>query len=146
MSDQPGSLMDSVLDGLISRTTQNPSSDFVRTLIRDETASHLLEAIIESCSVATRYAIWKEYFAGHLNKLALHPVANFLVARFLRHHSARHLSDALHELVAIFPKLVKTARSGVLISAASRVNDLDDSHSVDLMDVRCQKLKYFLHF
>ncbi len=120
LSDEPGSLMDHVLVGLISAyrmpiiscslTRPNPSitdddpsfvpeaSDYLVTLLRDTTASHLLETLVTRCPEPVFDMLWTTYFERTLRKLAIHPVANFVVAKALERANAKQLSYALGEL------------------------------------------------
>lgn len=103
------SLMDRVLIGMISHmrepssffwsialihtpasslVVQDPSSssphtrsDYLETLIRDPTSSHLVEVLVLVSPIEVFRAIWATYFVGRLGKLIGHPVANFVLAK-----------------------------------------------------------------
>ncbi|KAH9991655.1 ARM repeat-containing protein [Russula compacta] len=133
LSDEPGSLMDHVLVGLISVSHQDRSaipepSDYLATLLRDPTSSHLLETLVSRCPEAVFGTLWSTYFEHNLKKLAMHPVANFVIAKALERARAEQLSFALHELRESLGKLRQT-RIGVLralIERAAALSVLED--------------------
>jgi len=124
LSDEPGSLMDHVLVGLISSSHDDSSvipeaSDYLATLFRDPTSSHLLEALVSRCPETVFGVLWHTYFERSLRKLALHPVANFVIAKALERANVEQLSYAQHELQDSFGKLRQT-RIGVLRALIER--------------------------
>ncbi|KAI9511254.1 armadillo-type protein [Russula earlei] len=128
LSDEPGSLMDYVLVGLISASHNDPSvmpeaSDYLATLLRDPTSSHLLETIISRCPETVFRILWLTYFERSLKKLAMHPVANFVIAKAVERADAEQLSYALYELQDSFGKLRQT-RIGVLRAFIERTASL----------------------
>ncbi|KAL5508549.1 NOP9 [Sanghuangporus vaninii] len=128
-SNGPGSLMDSVSAGLISTTSQGSRgklepSDYVMTLLREATASHLLERLVALAPEPVYDAMWDLYFGGKLNRLATHPVANFVVARAIERANDKQLSSVLEELKGVWPKLTKNARTGVLKALVDRTVQL----------------------
>lgn len=119
MSDTPGSFLDDVLMGMITNNrtfvsrfgrdgcsnsatdrsppTLTPDSDYMGTLLRDATASHLLESAIR-CSPNDAFAqIWEIYFSGKLSRLGIHPVANFVVTRAMERLDEKNLKSAIDE-------------------------------------------------
>ncbi len=74
--------------------------------MRDTTSSHLLEAIISRCPDTAFDALWNLYLGGKLPRLAVHPVANFVVARALERVNEKQLSSACQELGGSWSKLV----------------------------------------
>ncbi|KAL5488349.1 NOP9 [Sanghuangporus weigelae] len=124
-----GSLMDSVSAGLISTTHEGSRgklepSDYVMTLLREATASHLLERLVALAPESAFDAMWDLYFVGKLNRLATHPVANFVVARAVERANDKQLSSVLEELKGVWPKLTKNARTGVLKALVDRTVQL----------------------
>ncbi|KAL5527088.1 hypothetical protein ACEPAG_5879 [Sanghuangporus baumii] len=124
-SSEPGSLMDSVSAGLISTAHEGSRgklepSDYVMTLLREATASHLLERLVALAPEPAFDAMWDLYFVGKLNRLATHPVANFVVARAIERANDKQLSLVLEELKGVWPKLTKNARTGVLKALVDR--------------------------
>ncbi|KAI0274347.1 armadillo-type protein [Russula aff. rugulosa BPL654] len=134
LSDEPGSLMDQVLVGLISASHNDPSSvpeasDYIATLLRDPTSSHLLETLISHCPENVFGILWTTYFERSLRKLAMHPVANFVVAKALERANAEQLSYAVNELRDSLGKLRRITRIGILralIERAAALNALED--------------------
>lgn len=130
MSNEQGSLMDRVTVGVISAsrklllsvvvfslvfivyhavdeeiTTIEPS-DYLGTLFRDPTSSHLLETIVSRASDKPFALIWNTYLKGKLSRLAVHPVSNFVVAKALERASPTHLDDAYTELHDVWEKMI----------------------------------------
>jgi len=81
-------------------------SDYLGTLIRDPNSSHLLETIVSRCPNDAFNLLWKVYFHGKLPRLAVHPVANFVLAKAFERVSEDQLSDAVKELNKTWNKLV----------------------------------------
>ncbi len=132
MHDSPGSLMDRILAGLITAlrksmvpphrmlhsrccccvdddpTVVPEPSDYVGTLLRDPTSSHLLETLVFRSSEPVFDVIWTLYFKGKLPRLGVHPVANFVVAKALERATENQLIDACQELEPVLPKIVST--------------------------------------
>ncbi|KAF8270863.1 armadillo-type protein [Lactarius quietus] len=124
LSDEPGSLMDHVLVGLISAYHDDPSvapqaSDYLVTLLRDPTSSHLLETLVSRCPEPVFGILWTTYFERNLRKLSVHPVANFVVAKVLERAQAKQLSYALTELRDSLSKL-RQSRIGILRALIER--------------------------
>ncbi|GJE84753.1 nucleolar protein 9 [Phanerochaete sordida] len=119
MAYERESLADHVLDGLISKQLEDESashepSDYVGTLLRDPTSSHLLETLVRRLPQQAFDVVWTTYFEGKLARLAAHPVANFVVARALERASEEQLAKACEELQPVAEKIFKSARTGVL--------------------------------
>ena len=74
------------------------ASDYLATLLRDPTSSHLLETLVSRCPEPVFGILWTTYFERNLRKLSVHPVANFVVAKALERAQAEQLSYALGEL------------------------------------------------
>jgi len=83
-------------------------SDYVGTLLRDPNASHVLETIISRCPVDVFNVIWKTYLEGKLARLAVHPVANFVVAKALERVSESRLLGTLEELNGVWIKQIRS--------------------------------------
>ncbi|KAH7343515.1 armadillo-type protein [Rhizoctonia solani] len=118
-SDTPGSLIDSVLMGTISslaQGTEPQQSDYVETLLRDPTASHLFEALVRHAPEKTFQALWNLYFKNKLGRLCSHPVANFVVSKAIMRLDSAGLLEASQEIELVSSKLIKTGRTGVLKS------------------------------
>jgi hypothetical protein len=64
------------------------ASDYIATLLRDSTSSHLLETLVSRCPESVFGIIWTTYFEGSLRKLAMQPVANFVTAKALERANA----------------------------------------------------------
>ncbi|KAI0676770.1 ARM repeat-containing protein [Trametes maxima] len=139
-ADSPGSIMDHVLVGLITRLHENsnataPESDYLMTLLRDPTASHLLETLVRRSPERVFDSLWRTYFVGKLSRLAVHPVANFVVAQALERVNAEQLQAAIKELSGVGNKIVKNARTGVLRALVDRSAGLrqEAAHVVELV-------------
>ncbi|KAF5393695.1 hypothetical protein D9757_000366 [Collybiopsis confluens] len=125
MANEPDSLMDRVTVGVVSAsvdpdTTSIEPSDYIGTLFRDPTSSHLLETIISRVSSTAFELIWNAYLKGKLPRLAIHPVGNFVVATALDRASATQLADAYGDLTNVWEKMITTSRTGVLRTTIDR--------------------------
>ncbi|KAI0662958.1 ARM repeat-containing protein [Cubamyces menziesii] len=139
MSDTPGSLMDHVLVGLIALLHEDPKatapeSDYLVTLLRDPTASHLLETLVLRSPQRVFDLLWHTYFTGKLGRLAVHPVANFVVARAFERLSTEQLQVAVEEVRGVASKIVKNARTGVLRALIDRAAVLQ-THAGDVVEL-----------
>jgi nucleolar protein 9 len=124
-SDIPDSLMDRVLTGMIASIRKHRSytlakphrfftendelpkpSDFILTLLRDTTASHLLESVVVHASAPTFAVLWNFYFKGKLARLAMHPVANFVLAKAVTRLESSELSESWNEMRDIWAKVI----------------------------------------
>ncbi len=74
------------------------ANDYISTLLRDPTSSHLLETLVLRCPEKVFGILWATYFERSIRKLAMHPVANFVLAKGLERANAEQLSYALGEL------------------------------------------------
>ena len=83
-----------------------PESDYLTTLLRDPTASHLLETLVIRSPGSAFDNLWRTYFSGKLPKLAVHPVANFVVAKGIERLSAEQLTSTVEELRNVASKIV----------------------------------------
>ncbi|KAG6861483.1 hypothetical protein C0995_015910 [Termitomyces sp. Mi166 len=132
MTNNPDSLMDRVMVGIISTCANHPDaiiepSDYLNTLLRDPTSSHLLETIVTRSPDKAFVVLWDIYFKGKLPRLANHPVANFVVAKALERIPPEQLSEACEELKDTWNKLISTSKTGVLRAAIDRSAVLQSS-------------------
>ncbi|RDB20532.1 Nucleolar protein 9 [Hypsizygus marmoreus] len=132
MADEPGSLMDRVTVGIISACRDNPDaelepSDYLNTLLRDPTSSHLLETIVMRSPEKAFGVLWSTYFKGKLGRLANHPVANFVLAKAMERVTAKQLSEACVELEDSWGKMIRASRTGVLRAVIDRSTVLSAS-------------------
>ncbi|KAI6033881.1 armadillo-type protein [Pisolithus microcarpus] len=121
----PDSLMDRVLVGMVTSSqmatdTLPEPSDFLVTLLRDPTSSHLLETLVSRCPDHVFVQLWSTYFQGKLQRLALHPVANFVVSKAVERLDSNQLKHALEELSSSWNKAIQSSRTGVLRSLIDR--------------------------
>lgn len=88
-------------------TNRKPeASDFLGTLLRDATSSHLLETLVTKSSPPIFSSLWSTYFQQHLSRLSVHPVANFVVARALSRIDEDQLSGVCEELGKSWQKII----------------------------------------
>jgi nucleolar protein 9 len=90
------------------------ASDYIGTLIRDPTSSHLLETLVSRCPESVSGILWTTYFERSLRKLAMHPVANFVIAKAIERANAKQLSYAMNELRDSLGKLRRMYASHIL--------------------------------
>ncbi|KZT55328.1 ARM repeat-containing protein [Calocera cornea HHB12733] len=127
LADEEGSIMDSFLGGLIGDTHNEvediQASDYVETMLRDATASHILEAILTAAPESVINKLWDVYFKGKLAKLCVHPVANFVVASAVSRLSAEQLEELWEEMNGRWAGILKHSRTGALRSAIIRATE-----------------------
>lgn len=129
MSKYSDSLMDRVTIGTITACSNGTAtilepSDYLNILLRDPTSSHLLETVVSRSPDNGFVVLWSTYFQGKLARLALHPVANFVVAKALERVSADQLAAACGELEGNWSKMIKSSRTGVLRAIVDRAAGL----------------------
>ncbi|KAG2151818.1 armadillo-type protein [Suillus cothurnatus] len=139
-SSLPDSLMDRVMVGIITLCRENPdeqleASDYLVTLLRDPTSSHLLETMVSRCPDPAFTVLWATYFRGKLARLATHPVANFRL-------NPTQLKDALEELESSWNKVIGSARTGVLRAMIDRACTLR-AHQKDICQAVCNAFELF---
>lgn len=81
-------------------------SEYLVTLLRDPTSSHLLETLVSRCPEQVFNILWSTYFEGKLVRLVLHPVANFVVAKAVERQDSKQLGNTLEELKSSWSKLI----------------------------------------
>ncbi|KAG2053480.1 ARM repeat-containing protein [Suillus hirtellus] len=146
-SSLPGSLMDHVLVGIITlchrKSDEQPeASDYLVTLLRDPTSSHLLETMVSRCPDPAFTILWATYFQGKLTRLATHPVANFVVAKAAERLNPTQLKGALEELESSWNKIIGSARTGVLRAMIDRACTLR-AHEKDICQAVCNAFQLF---
>lgn len=86
------------------------ASDYLSTLLRDPTSSHLLETLVQRSPDKVFGILWNTYFKGKLSRLAVHPVANFVVAKALSRIDADQLEAVCDELQGSWTKVISKYR------------------------------------
>ena len=97
---------DFIIGSVENESESYEPSDYVGTLLRDPTSSRLLETLVRRLPKEVFDVVWSTYLAGKLARLAVHPVANFIVARAVMRLSAAQLSKALNGMDGIWTKLI----------------------------------------
>ncbi|KAK1229483.1 Nucleolar protein 9 [Marasmius sp. AFHP31] len=125
MSDEEDSLMDRMTVGIISESLKGNSediqpSDYLGTLFRDPTSSHVLETIVTRVSPKPFSLLWNTYLKGKLPRLSIHPVANYVVAKSLERCSPTQLEAAFQDLEDSWEKVITSSRSSVLRAVIQR--------------------------
>lgn len=127
LANKPDSLSDRVLDGLITRMRKltllsrifstkyfvieedqsgdYQASDYVGTLLRDPTSSHLLETLVRQLPDDVFNVMWTIYFKDTLPRLAVHPVANFVVAKVSERASEEQLNQVCENVSNVAEKI-----------------------------------------
>ena len=143
----------------------NPeASDFLATLLRDATSSHLLETLVAKSSVPIFNLLWSTYFQRQLPRLSTHPVANFVVACALARVDRAQLDGVFEELekswqkiISMVPNLfslvgrsltcafVESSRVGVVKALVDRAVTLR-SHEGDIVEVCCPSMSFQMPF
>ncbi|KAL0581237.1 Nucleolar protein 9 [Marasmius crinis-equi] len=129
MSDEEDSLMDRMTVGVVSESLKDTPedvqpSDYLGTLFRDPTSSHVLETIMTRVSEKPFSLLWNAYLKGKLPRLSIHPVANYVVAKSLERCSPHQLEAACQELEESWEKIITSARTSVLRAVIQRSADL----------------------
>lgn len=70
--------------------------------------------------------LWRTYFVGSLARLAVHPVANFVVAKALECLDVAQLKAAIDEMAESWKK-IRMQRPGVLRALIERVVTLKEA-------------------
>lgn len=145
LSNQSNSLMDSVLMGMIdSYETSNDAtiaeSDYIGTLLRDATASHLFQTVIQLAPEPIFGLLWSIYFVGKLNRLAVHPVANFVVATAFGRLDDEQLRNAIVEMKGVVAKCFKQQRLGPVTALIQQSAALNIGPE-EIVDVICNALE-----
>lgn len=78
----------------------------------------MLETLVQRCPPAAFNLLWTTYFKGKLAKLAVHPVANFVVARAVERLDSEQLEDALEEMSGSWVKMRSTCHLVPMMLAA----------------------------
>ena len=134
VSSTPKSLLDHILDGLVTQDLNSADSttpsDYVRSLIRDPTASHLMETVIDICPPSVFFRLWNTYFVNQLRKLAPHPVGNFIVAKCISRLFPEVFERFFVEMESIWPTLVLTGRGGILNASVEQARTLRQQEDV----------------
>lgn len=99
-------LIQHVTTGVDSDTIMEPS-DFLVTLLRDPTSSHLLETLVSRCPDWVFNQLWSTYFLGKLSRLALHPIANFVVSKAIERLDSNQIKETLTELNSSWGKAIR---------------------------------------
>ncbi|KAL4082064.1 armadillo-type protein [Scleroderma yunnanense] len=132
----PDSLMDRLLVGMITTSQVDADaamepSDFLVTLLRDPTSSHLLETLVSRCPDWVFNQLWSTYFQGKLPRLALHPVANFVVSKAIERLDRNQMKETLEALDSSWSKAIRVSRTGVLRGLIERSRALG-CHEMDV--------------
>ncbi|KAG7446006.1 ARM repeat-containing protein [Guyanagaster necrorhizus] len=89
LSNERSSLMDRVLVGMVGQTSDSSTplltteSDYIHTLLRDATSSHLLETVVTQAPQPVFDILWNTYLCPNngIERLATHAVSNYVLAR-----------------------------------------------------------------
>ncbi|KAH9810361.1 armadillo-type protein [Melampsora americana] len=123
-AEKPGSMVDNLLDGLITSEGTQTRSEFVETCLRDTTASHVMECIISRLSPNCFSQFYSTYFLHRMGMLSNHPVTNFLTAKVVSRLDSDQFLPALQECVPKMIDCIDNYRTAVLQALVSRSKDL----------------------
>jgi len=86
----------------VQPTPPEPTShDFLPSLLRDTTGSHLLQTILLFAPTKILNAIWKTYFVGKIGKLSIHPIGNYVVSSGIKRLDVEGIKEVMGELEAV---------------------------------------------
>ena len=88
------------------KSSEVQESDFLGTLLRDTTSSHLLEVILMHAPQEPFDVLWNLHFKGRLAKLGVHPIANFVVAKAATRASENQILELVEEVGDGWNKLI----------------------------------------
>ncbi|KAG8801311.1 Nucleolar protein 9, partial [Serendipita sp. 400] len=136
--------MDRILVGMISGYSATPESipppsDYLATLLRDATASHLLETVVQHMPDGPFSQLWRVYFSGKLHRLAIHPVANFVVANAFERLNNNDFPEAVQEMEKVLAKSFKQHRIGPVTSLVKRAGAIKVSED-EVINAICMAL------
>jgi nucleolar protein 9 len=77
------------------------SHDYLPSLLRDTTGSHLLQTILLFSPPVIFNALWSTYFIGKVGKLAGHPIGNYVVSSGIKRLEVDGLRAVMKELEAV---------------------------------------------
>ncbi|EGG03657.1 uncharacterized protein MELLADRAFT_117295 [Melampsora larici-populina 98AG31] len=123
-AEKPGSMVDNLLDGLITSQGPQTRSEFVETCLRDTTASHVMECVISRLSPSYFSQFYSTYFLHRMGMLSNHPVTNFLTAKVVSRLDSDQFLPALQECVPKMIDCIDNYRTGVLQALVSRSKNL----------------------
>ncbi|KAJ1727766.1 Nucleolar protein 9 [Coemansia biformis] len=113
-----GSLLDKCLMGLISdgAGNENPRRDAaIKMALEDVVGSHFLQKVAETVSPPLFQTLYDRYFGDNLKKLALHPIANFVVqSMFSNAKDGRQLKAMIAQAEPLVHNLLFCRRPGVV--------------------------------
>lgn len=138
---QRNSILDHLTSGLITEYLEHEADasshefvnhDYLPSLLRDTTGSHLLQTILLTCPAHIFTIIWKTYFVGKVGKLAGHPIGNYVISSGvsrLMPESESGGNASLESLIAELEvvgvsHLIKSARTSVLKALVNRASQL----------------------
>ncbi|KAF8894312.1 armadillo-type protein [Mucidula mucida] len=128
LSNEPGSLMDSVTTGIVADILSGKSlpaepSSYIATLLKDTTSSHLLETVLTYAPQPVFDALWATHLCpnGAAGKLAVHPVSNYVLARAVPRANEAQLESLGRSW---WSKAVKAGRMGVVKAVVDRAAEL----------------------
>ncbi|KAF9026524.1 ARM repeat-containing protein, partial [Hymenopellis radicata] len=128
LSNEPGSLMDSVTTGIVAdilsgRPPPAEPSSYITTLLKDTTSSHLLETVLIHAPQPVFDALWANHLCrnGDSGKVAVHPVSNYVLARAVPRANETQLNNLGRSW---WPKAVKAGRMGVVKAVVDRAAEL----------------------
>ncbi|KAK0206001.1 armadillo-type protein [Desarmillaria ectypa] len=131
MSNESGSLMDRVLVGMVGQTLKSSTppptteSDYIHTLLRDATSSHLLETIVTQAPQLVFDVLWNTYLCPEngVERLATHAVSNYVLARAVGRANTKQLGVLGTKW---WGRAVKMGRLGVVKAIVERTAEVGE--------------------
>ncbi|PBK73207.1 ARM repeat-containing protein [Armillaria solidipes] len=131
MSNDSGSLMDRVLVGMVGQTLKSSTppltteSDYIHTLLRDTTSSHLLETIVTQAPQPVFDLLWNTYLCPEngVERLATHAVSNYVLARAVGRANTEQLGVLGTKW---WGRAVKMGRLGVVKAVVERTAEVGE--------------------
>lgn len=98
--EEEGSILNGLTGGLGMTEDEPVAGDFIPTLLRDTTGSHLLQAMLTCAPPRIFDLLWDTYFVGSLGRLASHPIGNFVVSSGIKRLDRKRMMGLIEEVRA----------------------------------------------
>lgn len=96
---------------------------FMETLLKDETGSRILEVIVENMS-ASHLLRFYAVFEGRFYRLCVHPIANFIMQRYIRRLGRKEIGSVIDELKKNTDNIIRKSFLPVLRTLLEKSNHL----------------------
>lgn len=115
----------SLLNHLTESSLDQPK-EYLASLLSSQLGSRLLETLLRVAPRDIFKQLWRTYFKGQIGRLAVHPFANFVVAKGISRLEEKGMKKAIKECMGVSGGrgMIKTSRTSVLLAFVERASDL----------------------